>query len=83
MNDLFRLQGTKHYVFYPLSNLKFFVALGDFYYWGSDSIACWMERDLFMHFPALQVSHSHLGWAKMVPPQSVMYAATSVSASLT
>ena len=36
-----------------------------------------------MCFPALQVSHSHLGWAEMVPPQSVMYMATSVSASLT
>ena len=36
-----------------------------------------------MRFPALQVSHGHLGWAEMVPPQSVTYVATSVSASLT
>ena len=32
-----------------------------------------------MHF-SLQVSHIHLEWASMVPPQSVTYVATSVSA---
>ena len=36
-----------------------------------------------MHLPALRVSHGHLGWAEMVPPQSVTYMATLVSALLT